>query len=214
MKVKDFCKKHPMIFTICYTIVYFSIFLVLEEVTRPKYIIHSFFDDYIPFCEYFIIPYLLWFIFVPGTLLGFMHKDRDSFWHMAKMMFFGNMICLLIYAVFPNGVRTKHFVEADNIFSYIVNIIYYTDTPTNVCPSIHVLDTFCAHIAICRSSLLKDKQWIKNCSLVFFILVCISTVSLKQHSIIDVLASFILMFFLEKFAYRKDAREPSVAVVQ
>ncbi len=212
-KITGFFKKHPVIFMGMYLIVYFSIFILLEETVTPKYIIHSPIDDIIPFCEYFIVPYLLWFLYVPGILFYLVSADRDTFWKMVKMMFVGNMLCLLIYALFPNGVHTKHYIPSDNIFSHIVNIVYYTDTPTNVCPSIHVFDALSAHIALSRSRNVKNKPLIKNASCIFLILVCISTVTLKQHSIIDVLAAFILMFIMEKYAYKKDAQTHSVAIV-
>lgn len=184
-----------------YTAIYFIIFSYLEATVKPRFIIHSPIDDFIPFCEYFIVPYIMWFAYVPAVLFYLVYNDCASFWRMAKMMFVGNMLCLLIYAVFPNGVLPKNPVAADNIFAQMVNALYYTDTPTNVCPSIHVLDTLSAHIALSRSKFVKNMPLIKFASLVFFALVCISTVTLKQHSIIDVFASFILMFFLEKFAY-------------
>ena len=186
-----------------YTAVYFALFSVLESTVVPRFIIHSPIDDYIPFCEYFIVPYLMWFIYVPAVLFYLVANDRDSFWAMVKMMFVGNMLCLLIYAIFPNGVMPKRPVRADNIFSHLVNVIYHTDTPTNVCPSIHVLDTLSAHIALTRSRFVKNVSSIKCLSFAFFILVCISTVTLKQHSIIDVFASLLLMLFLEKYAYSK-----------
>lgn len=201
--IKNYFKEHPVIFMGAYTAVYFLIFLILEATITPEYIIHSPIDDLIPFCEYFIIPYLMWFLYVPAALFYLLHNDRDSFWAMAKMMFPGNMVCLLIYALFPNGVMPKHPVEADNIFAQLVNILYYTDTPTNVCPSIHVFDTLSAHIALTRSAPLRGSFAVKATSFAFFIMICISTVTLKQHSIIDVFASLILMLFFERYAYGK-----------
>lgn len=211
--IKSFCKNHPVIFMGIYTIIYFIGFTFLEATVEPKFIIYSDLDRLIPFCEYFIVPYLLWFIYVPGVLFYLVHNDRNSFWHMVRMMFVGNMLCLLIYAIFPNGVPPKHPVVADNIFAELVNLIYYTDTPTNVCPSIHVLDTLSAHIALSRSLVARDNNAVKASSFIFFILVCIATVTLKQHSIIDVLCSFVLMFFLEKFAYKQPRTERSAAIV-
>ncbi|MBQ6795395.1 MAG: hypothetical protein IJO83_04540 [Clostridia bacterium] len=201
--IKQYFKKHPVIFMLLYTAVYFIIFLLLEIAVEPKFIIHSPIDDLIPFCEYFIVPYLMWFLYVPLVLFYLLCNDRASFWSMVKMMFVGNMLCLLIYAVFPNGVMPKKPVYNDNIFAHMVNILYYTDTPTNVCPSIHVLDTLSAHIALSRSVYVRENHIVKLTSFMFFIMVCISTVTLKQHSILDIFASLFLMVFLERYAYSK-----------
>lgn len=199
--IKQYFKNHPVVFMGVYTAVYFGIFSFLEATVTPRFIIHSPIDDYIPFCEYFIVPYLMWFIYVPAVLFYLVANDRDSFWRMVKMMFVGNMICLILYALFPNGVMPKRPVEADNIFSRMVNVLYYSDTPTNVCPSIHVLDTLSAHIALTRSRYLRTSKGLKMASFAFFIMICISTVTLKQHSIIDIFASLLLMLILEKYAY-------------
>ncbi len=201
MKIKNFFKEHPVIFMGLYTIVYFVWFLYLEKNIKPKYIISCPIDDLIPFCEVFIVPYLLWFVFIPAVLFSLMYSDRESFWKMAAMMFTGNIICLILYGIFPNGVVAKKPVANENIFCYLVNLLYYTDTPTNVCPSIHVLDTLSAHIAICRSRIALKYPWVKSLTFTFTVLICIATVTLKQHSIIDVFCSFCLMLALEKFAY-------------
>ena len=53
-----------------YAFIYFPWFTYLERhVTDNYFVIHSIFDDYIPFCEYFIIPYLLWFAYIAVTLM-------------------------------------------------------------------------------------------------------------------------------------------------
>ena len=190
---------------IAYTLFHFAFFTVLEANvdSDEAYVIHCKLDDYIPFCEYFIVPYLLWFLYIPAVLFFLVFKDIDSFWKMTAMMFGGNIICLTLYAIFPNTVEAKLMVEETNIFAIMVNALYESDTPTNVCPSMHVLDTFAAHIALCRSTLFRKLSFVKIFSFIFLVLICIATVTLKQHSIIDVFASFVLIFILYKAAYRK-----------
>ena len=47
---------------IIYGIIYMTWFAWLEKNTTGHYrIIHMAADDYIPFCEVFVIPYFLWF---------------------------------------------------------------------------------------------------------------------------------------------------------
>ena len=63
--VIDFIKKYKHAFVILiYLPVYLLWFFWLEaHVTADYHIIESSLDAYIPFCEYFIVPYLLWFPF-------------------------------------------------------------------------------------------------------------------------------------------------------
>ena len=61
-KIKGFLKEHKHIWISAYWLIYLVWFMLLEMrtdvVMQP---IHIWLDDYIPFQEWFIIPYLLWF---------------------------------------------------------------------------------------------------------------------------------------------------------
>ena len=61
-----------------YGIIYMLCFGILENRGNVRYmIIHMNIDDYIPFCEVFIVPYLLWFLYIPAVLLYLFFKDRE-----------------------------------------------------------------------------------------------------------------------------------------
>ena len=73
----QFIKKyrHGLII-LAYAIVYMLFFEYLE--CRPVWgfhVIDTVFDDYIPFCEYFIVPYLLWFPYQILTVLYFIFRN-------------------------------------------------------------------------------------------------------------------------------------------
>ena len=61
--VKRLIEKYRHGFVIgIYSIIYILMFNYLEHRPVHSYhIVHTVFDDWIPFCEVFIIPYLLWF---------------------------------------------------------------------------------------------------------------------------------------------------------
>ena len=55
---------------LAYMIFYLLGFYILEHAGHRHYhVIHSVFDDMIPFCEYFIIPYVIWYPFWVFMLL-------------------------------------------------------------------------------------------------------------------------------------------------
>lgn len=188
-------------------IFYLISFSLLEEFVKPKFIIHCALDDVIPFCEYFVIPYLLWFVYISLVTLYLMHYDSAGFWCLAVMMFGGMTVCIILYIIFPNGLMLRSSVPDRNIFCRMVNAIYLVDTSTNVCPSIHVLNSLSAHSALAHSPLTKDAHILKLSSFIFASLVCVSTVMLDQHSIIDVLCAILLFFVMEKIAYRQKDSE-------
>ena len=68
-----------------YAFIYFPWFTYLERhVTDNYFVIHSVFDDYIPFCEYFIIPYLLWFAYIAVTLGYLFFNDKQGFYKASR----------------------------------------------------------------------------------------------------------------------------------
>ena len=62
---RKYYKKYKHLWILLYFFVYMAWFNYVEKtVTTHFHVIHVPIDDYIPFCEYFVIPYLLWFPFV------------------------------------------------------------------------------------------------------------------------------------------------------
>jgi len=86
-------------------------------------------------------------------------------------------------------------VSRSNILIDLVHFLYDKDTPTNVCPSIHVFATIATHICLVKSPHMKElipRQTIKHLSLILSVLICLSTMFLKQHSVIDVICGILL----------------------
>ena len=143
--------KHGWVFS--YFLIYIPWFLYLEKhVTRNYHVIHAAIDDKIPFIEYFIVPYLLWFVFIAAVMLYFFFTDKEGFYRLAKLMFTGMTIFLIISTLVPNGLNIRPYsFERDNVFVDMVKLLYRADTPTNVMPSIHVYNSLAACIAVSRS---------------------------------------------------------------
>ena len=109
---------------------------------------------------------------------------------------------LIICSVFPNGLNLRPETFArDNVFVDLVKHLYRTDTPTNVLPSIHVFNSLGAMIAIGRSKKLAKYRGIQIGVYTFALLIIMSTVFLKQHSIIDVIAAFAMACVIYPLVY-------------
>lgn len=203
-KMKGFLEKYKHAWILLYFIIYFVWFLYLENRTSVEYYpIHIWLDDLIPFCEYFIVPYLLWFAYIAAVIIYFFFKNRNDYYKCCAFLFTGMTICLIIYTFFPNQQNLRPLVmERNNFFSGLVQFIYNTDTSTNVCPSIHVLNSIGAFIAIMESESLGKKKGICIGAGVLTILICLSTVFLKQHSVIDGLCALGLAIVLYAAVYK------------
>lgn len=89
---------------IIYGIIYMTWFAWLEKNTTGHYrIIHMAADDYIPFCEVFVIPYFLWFAYVSAVVIYFFFKNKEDYYRTCIFLFTGMTIFLIVSTLWPNG---------------------------------------------------------------------------------------------------------------
>ena len=203
--IGEFLYKYRHAALLLYFFPYMMWFGWLQQNTRPVVWVCSWIDGYIPFLEIFVIPYLIWFFYIAAAMAYFLFQSRTEFLKLCTFLFTGMTICLLIYTILPNGQFLRPLVfKRHNIFTDLVRTIYLLDPSFNVCPSIHCLNSIGVHIAIRRSQLGQRSRAIRYGSGVLMVLICLSTVFIKQHSIIDVVAAIILSIPLYLLAYRFD----------
>ena len=212
----EFIKKYKHGLVIAtYSLVYMVLFFYLERMPVHGYhVVHTVFDDMIPFCEYFIVPYLLWFPYMIGTVAYFIfiNKNKREYYQLICNMMMGMTIFLIVSYVYPNvlHLRPAEFPR-DNIFTDAVKWLYRTDTSTNVLPIIHVFNSLAIHMSLTSCEALKDHKTVKRASLVLTILIIMSTMLLKQHSVIDVCMGATLALFGYLVFYPQKALETSTA---
>ena len=198
-------------------LLYLGWFAYLERtVTRRYHVIHVAWDDQIPFNEYFIIPYLLWFAYVSAAVVYFFFTSKTEYYQLCSYLFSGMIISMIVCTFFHNGTDFRPAVDPDkNICSWLVAGLYRTDTCTNVFPRVHVYNSICTHVAIRRSSVLrrfKGFKWLQIGSFVLMVLICLSTVFLKQHSVIDGVGAAVMAYALYYVVYgTSTAREARTA---
>ena len=208
-KIGDLFKKYKHAWVFSYALLYGPWFCYLEtHVTSGYHIIHSPIDDKIPFIEYFIVPYLLWFVFIAVVFAYFFFTDVDGFYKLAKISFAGMTIFLIISTIMPNGLAIRPVVfERDNIFVDLVKMLYQTDTPTNVFPSLHVFNSLAACIAIKNSKKLNEHKAICMGAYILTALIIMATMFLKQHSVLDAYTLYQFVYAPEANGVRKPVRQ-------
>lgn len=189
-----------------YLIFYLLWFFWLEKKVTGHYtVIHVALDDYIPFCEVFIIPYLLWFAYVACTVIFLMFTDKTEYYRACAFLFTGMTVFLIISTLFPNGHHLRPVdMPRDNIFTYLVEHLYRKDTSTNIWPSIHVFNSLGSHLALMHSRKLKHNKVIRVGSGILAFSIVLSTVFLKQHSAYDVFTAFAMAAVLYVIVYKYD----------
>ena len=191
-----------------YFVIYLLWFQWLEERhVRSYQIIHLFVDDYIPFCEVFVIPYFLWFLYVPAAVLYAASHSREEYIRCALFLCTGMTVFLLISTFFPNIQHLRPLkMPRDNVFTHLVLLLQKVDTPTNLWPSIHVYNSVAIFCAINSCRQLQRRPGIRAGAFVLTTLIVLSTMFLKQHSICDVMAGITFSFATYILLYRAFAK--------
>lgn len=183
---------------------YFILYFLTENFIPYEkcYPVHCWLDDVVPFCEYFVIPYVGWYLLIVGSLIYFALYNPKNFEHMSKFIIVTQVVAMVIYILFPTrqDLRPEMFPR-ENIFTGILGLIYRFDTNTGVCPSLHV-----AYSVGIASTWLKEKSASKLCKTlitIFCFFVCISVAFVKQHSVVDIFAAIPVCILAEWIAFGK-----------
>lgn len=169
--------------------------------------VYSRLDYYIPFCELFVIPYMFWFLYLVGIHLYTLLYDVDSFRRLMRFIIITYTAAVLTYFIYPTcqNLRPIEF-ERDNILTRFMVSFYKFDTNTNVCPSIHVIGSIAVWAAGWNAPKLQKKRW-KIGFTVTTILICLSTVFLKQHSVVDIIAALPICVIAYWICYRRESAD-------
>lgn len=180
-------------------IVYLILYFVIEQVVTDNYWVSYLpLDDKIPFCEYFILPYCLWHPLLVLMTAYLAFYDAENFKAFMSFIGIGFITTAIFCLLFPNGqnLRPSEFPR-ENLCTQLVRLIYAADTNTNVLPSMHVIGCG-ALIAACFHTPSLKKRHLQWVMLPLGLLICLSTVFVKQHSILDFFSAvpFTLLVYL------------------
>ena len=185
--------------------IYGLMFLFIERFWIRDYYfpIYSPVDDMIPFCEYFLIPYLFWFVYLVGMLFYTLLFDVESYKKFMKFIMITYSTAMLIYIIFPNCQELRPMTfERNNIFTKLLTAFYQYDTNTNVCPSIHVIGSVAVMLCAWHSKRFNSIAW-RILFLMVTILISASTLFLKQHSIWDVIVAIPICIIAYFMVYKR-----------
>ncbi len=183
-------------------IVYFSLYFITENLIPYErcHVIHSALDELIPFCEFFVVPYLLWFFLVAGSLLYLLLYDIPAFRKLCIYIMITQAGAMLVYIILPNiQLLRPETMPRENFFTWVVRFVYSFDTPTGVLPSLHAAYSF-AILSVFEHRRATSLWW--RILLPFCVVIIIAaTFFVKQHSVLDALAAIPLCLIGEALIY-------------
>ena len=194
-----------------YMVVYMPTFFWVESLDHAGnfHIIHTAVDDMIPVIEVFIIPYAMWLPYLVAGMIAIAIRSRKLSRKTSYMLMAGMTLFIIISLVYPNMLELRAAIpDRRNIFMDCINYLHSIDTPTDVLPSLHVYDAIV--VAAGLHLTFKDKKVMLVLSDILTALIVLSTMFIKQHSIIDVISAivmFIPVFIIICFVIKPVGKE-------
>lgn len=187
---------------------YFLLYFLTENLIPESscHLIHCWLDDQIPFCETFVLAYVFWYLLIVISLGYFMLYNVENFRGLQTYIIVTQVVAMICYILYPSrqDLRPEVFPR-DNLLTALIGLIYSFDTPTGVCPSLHV-----AYSIGIASAWLKENSvgqiW-KAFVIVAVVLICLSTMFIKQHSALDAFAAIPVCVLAEWIAFGRKKRK-------
>ncbi len=165
------------------------------------------FDLATPFITWFAIIYLGCYIFWAINYMLAGKVSKQYFYTFITNIFTGYLICGTIFIIIPTTIVRPSLDDIHGFGKIFVRYIYSTDTPVNLFPSMHCLISWYCYLGVKGQPTIA--KWYQVFSLIFAILVCISTLVIKQHYIADVISGVLIA----ELTYRVVMKKSSGAIL-
>lgn len=143
----------------------------------------------IPFVPEFVwIYFSMYFLFLAPPFF----LDVSRLKVLGKQLVVGTILSGIIFIIFPTNLGFGRVAPDNSFYASLFSNLFAIDLPHNMVPSLHVV--FSALILL----LLADTSQIAMVKLfwwIWLILICVSTVLVHQHHILDVIAALALASF-------------------
>jgi membrane-associated phospholipid phosphatase len=162
-----------------------AIFILLERCITPRYMLVTRLDTWIPFISW------SWFIYVgffPFVIALAAYAQPDAFAMFAKAVLVAFVAGIVCFMLFPEAVPRPDVATIGNAFvRQRITRMWHLDLGANGFPSLHVAVT-------CLACLMLPASRQRAITTVSGVLICASTLTLKQHTIADVSGGVLLAF--------------------
>ena len=188
----------PLVSMVCvHALVYYATRPVTQRMTHFDFSLPV--DDAIPFLPAFSVVYVLAYVQWIAGYIVIARDSRELCYRVISGEIISKLICMALFLLVPTTM-TRAEIVSDGFFDQIVGYIYRLDAADNLFPSIHCLESW-----VCFRGAMQMKKagpWYRYFTLLFSLLVFASTVLIKQHVAVDIVAGVLTAEIGQQIAQR------------
>lgn len=204
-KEKRLIPKHfyiPAVFC-CLALIFAFYATRLFNSDGPHYNVAIPLDDKIPFVPAFIVFYVGAYAQWVLNLWLAAREGQDFYFRVTTTEILAKLIAVPIFLFFPTAM-VRPEIRGSGFFESLTAFIYACDSPDNLFPSMHCMDSW-----LCLLVMLRMKRvplWAKWVNGIFSVLVFASVVLVKQHLFLDIIGGLLLVeiAFLVRKTFRAE----------
>lgn len=176
-------------------VVYYGSKEINEMLARPYINMTGVLEAATPVIPAFAIIYVAAFPFWYISYYLLCRSSKKLCYEIVLTDVIAKIFCGFLFVMIPTtNIRPE--VTGSGIGEMFLRYIYLTDTPYNLFPSVHCLESWLVFSYI-RDS--RAKLWIKIAVFILAVAICLSTVFTVQHVWIDVIAGILTAEFFKAF---------------
>ena len=176
----------------------FKCYWFLNDHLQPRLDLMTALDHAIPFMPWTIVVYQSFFLMIIFTAWA---CDGREFVRTLKIILYANIVSYVFFIAFTSHYPRPELLQLENpLWKAMFGLVYQQDAPGNTFPSIHVAVTvlLALRMRMRRLGLL----WLPWASLV-----CLSTLTVKQHYVIDVLGGIVVALSLNWWEFDRRVKD-------
>lgn len=146
-------------------------------------------DEQIPFVPWTVVIYFGCYAFWLVNYVIGCRQDIEKAFRFMSADLLAKLVCMICFLVFPTtNVRPE--IRDTSLWDELMRLLYRVDAADNLFPSIHCLNSGFCLIAVRGNR--NVPKWYQAASFLIVVSICVSTLTTKQHVLIDVAAGIAL----------------------
>lgn len=141
-------------------------------------------DQAIPFLPWTLVIYFGCYLFwITNYVLTVRVSSREDAYRFLSADFLAKLLCFVFFLLLPT-TNTRPEITGDGMWDMGIRFLYWIDSADNLFPSIHCLMSWMCYIGIRKQK--SVPAWYRTFSCLMAVAVFISTLTTKQHVLVDV----------------------------